>query len=272
MLTTTLLMLSWAVGGLNATPVEGYAYSMSMAGTSGFSTCLIRDDNNMVLGYDVSLSYDLTYLANDRNVVPQNLSDCVFIVNSIRVNVVTYSLLSDYRESFGQTFYLNHLCNTFGEFINHYVLCDFDEQNDLFSVGIFDLGFGSSVPRYDKAYSLTVSSYAPFTLSRNLDFDENGFLTAIQNGYGVRTNTAYEEGRTAGYLAGLAEGQQQDETIASIFSGILEIGLVPINVFLAMFNFDILGINITEFVTALLTAMLVVYVVRIFIGGGDSNA
>lgn len=270
MLTTTLLMLSWAVGGLNATPVEGYAYSMSMAGTSGVSTCLIRDLNDMVLGYDVSLSYDLTYLANDRNVVPQNLSECVFIVNSIRVNVVTYSLLSDYRESFGQTFYLNHLCNTFGEFVNHYVNCACDYQNDLFSVGIFDLGFGSSTPRYDKAYSLL--GQVDFTLDRNLDFDENSFLNAIQNGYAVRTNTAYEEGRTAGYLAGLAEGQQQDETIASIFSGILEIGLVPINVFLAMFNFDILGINITEFVTALLTAMLVVYVVRIFIGGGDSNA
>lgn len=270
MLTTSLLMLSWAVGGLNATPVEGYAYSMSMTGTSGVSTCLVRDMNDMVLGYDVSLSYDLTYLTNDRSVVPQNLSDCVFIVNSIRVNVVNYSLLSDYRENFGQTFYFNHLCNSFGEFVNHYVQCGFDTQNDLFSIGIFDLDFGSSVPRYDNAYSL--QGQIDFTLERNLDFDENSFLTAIQNGYAVRTNTAYEEGRTAGYIAGLAEGQQQDETIASIFSGILEIGLVPINVFLAMFNFDILGINITEFVTALLTAMLVVYVVRIFIGGGDSNA
>lgn len=270
MVTTTLLMLSWAVGGLNAAPVEGYAYSMSMTGTSGVCTCLIRDNDDMVLGYDVSLSYDLTYLSNDRNVVPQNLSDCVFVVNSIRVNVVTYSLLSDYRESFGQTFYFNHLCNTFGEFVNHYVQCNFDFLDECFSVGIFDLNFGTSVPRYDKAYSL--QAQVAFTLERNLDFDENGFLVAIQNGYGVRTNTAYEEGRTAGYLAGLAEGQQQDEQISSIFRGILEIGLVPINFFLAMFNFEILGINITEFVTALLTAMLVVYVVRIFIGGGDSNA
>lgn len=93
---------------------------------------------------------------------------------------------------------------------------------------------------------------------------------------------AYNEGLKDGIQQGLeqAEGdyqqgyqdarelyENQDAVVTSIFSGILGIGLIPIEFFMSIFNFEVLGINFAHIVSAILTLMVLVILVRVILGG-----
>lgn len=89
------------------------------------------------------------------------------------------------------------------------------------------------------------------------DYD-NGYNNGYQDGY----NTAYQ----TGYNAGIDYASQLDSTALTIFTGFIDVGLLPINVFLQILNFEVFGINIAGFVSALLTISLVVIIIRIVVG------
>ena len=80
------------------------------------------------------------------------------------------------------------------------------------------------------------------------------------------SESQYNEGYANGYTEGFNEGFSADSTAVTIFNGILNIALVPINFFLAIFNFEILGINISSFVSAILSVCLVIIVIRFITG------
>lgn len=87
---------------------------------------------------------------------------------------------------------------------------------------------------------------------------ENGYDTGYYNGY----NSGY----SYGYKVGTGEGTSQVRTINAIFDGIGDIALLPINMFLAIFNFEILGINISSFVSALLSVCIIILIFKAIIG------
>lgn len=89
-----------------------------------------------------------------------------------------------------------------------------------------------------------------------------------QRGYDVGYNEGYESGYSIGFNVGYNQALEADHTAIAIFNGILSIGMLPINFFLAIFNFEILGINITNFVSALLSMCLVIIVIRMVVGSG----
>ena len=84
--------------------------------------------------------------------------------------------------------------------------------------------------------------------------------------YGETVEDIYEDGYSNGYVDGYQNGVNVDSTAVVIFNGILNIALVPINFFLAMFNFEVLGINISQLVSAILSICLVIIVVRFVTG------
>lgn len=92
-----------------------------------------------------------------------------------------------------------------------------------------------------------------------------------QDGY----NDGYADGNADGYGEGWNEGYRfadnQDAVASSIFIGIIDVALLPINFFLACLNFEVFGINIGSMVTALLTVMIVIIIVRVVFGGGNKN-
>lgn len=119
-----------------------------------------------------------------------------------------------------------------------------------------------------------------------LSVSENFYNTAISNadtnGYNRGYGVGYEEGVASqqqnitdafneGYSAGYEIGFNVDSTAATIFSGILQVGMLPINILLAIFNFEILGINLSAFISAILTVCLTVIVVRTVTGGKNSE-
>lgn len=92
-----------------------------------------------------------------------------------------------------------------------------------------------------------------------------------QDGY----DDGYADGNAEGYGLGWAEGyhfaDNQDAVASSIFIGIIDVALLPINFFLACLNFEVFGINIGSMVTALLTVMIVIIIVRVVFGGGNQK-
>lgn len=103
----------------------------------------------------------------------------------------------------------------------------------------------------------------------------DGYYNGNQVGYDSGYSDGYSSGNTIGYnngyADGLAYGTTSNGTAMTIFSGILQIGMLPVNILLAMFNFEILGINLSAFVSAILTVCLTIIVIRTIKGGGNSD-
>ena len=97
-----------------------------------------------------------------------------------------------------------------------------------------------------------------------------GYLDG-QNSIGGVESQWYNNGYQAGYDDGYSIGFNADSTAASIFSGILQIGLLPINFFLAIFNFEILGINLSGFIRALFTVAITIIVIKTIFGGKGAS-
>lgn len=83
--------------------------------------------------------------------------------------------------------------------------------------------------------------------------------------------SSYDRGYQAGYDKGYSDGDSVNENMATIFSGIIDIGLLPINVFLDIFNFEVFGINFKPLVAGLLTALVAIIIFRMFVGKGGGG-
>lgn len=87
----------------------------------------------------------------------------------------------------------------------------------------------------------------------------------FNNGYQQGLKDGQKDGHAKGYAEGLADGMK-DNTMFNIFNGILNIGMIPVNFFLSIFNFEILGINMAGFVSALLTISIIMFLLRLIKG------
>lgn len=125
----------------------------------------------------------------------------------------------------------------------------------------FDAAARTSVPFPTISFS-QVS--IPFIIRSSLEqYNYNqGYTTGYDEGYDI----GHSEGHQEGWLEGVEYAGNQDETALTIFEGIITIALVPINFFLAIFNFEIFGINLSGFVSALLTVSIIIIVVRFLTG------
>lgn len=142
----------------------------------------------------------------------------------------------------------------------------------------FDL---SSVPDGGYISSLHLIDFDPRSFYRvmyddNFDYNavyqegfENGYNEGIQNG-SVTADKQYQNGYNAGYDIGYGLGEQagiQSANDYSFFSLIAACIDVPIQAFMGLFNFEILGMNMTNFFLGLMTAGLVLCVLKFVLGG-----
>lgn len=108
------------------------------------------------------------------------------------------------------------------------------------------------------------------TIIRSSNYYQSGSAD-YDNGY----NVGYTEGSQAGYQSGYTDGYQegavQDETAVVIFNGIINVALLPVNVFLQILNFEVFGINFGGLASAFLTIAIVIIIVRIITGKKNSE-
>lgn len=103
------------------------------------------------------------------------------------------------------------------------------------------------------------------------NFYNNTYQDGFDNGYSSGKDDGYNDGYQVGYSDGISYGSQQDATALVIFQGIISVGLLPINFFLAMLNFEVFGINIGGAISAMLTIAIVVIIIRIVVSGGNGG-
>lgn len=129
------------------------------------------------------------------------------------------------------------------------------------------------------ALGSAINVASPFNFEYKFDLDSlkndvvnainsglGGYTTGYGNGYADGQAQGEEIGYGNGYSAGYTEGVATNGTAFTIFNGILGIGMLPINVFLAMLNWEVFGINISNFVMSIMTLAITIWVISTFTG------
>jgi len=136
-----------------------------------------------------------------------------------------------------------------------------------FDISQYSSGYADG---YAQGYQEAMQKYENQLQNEKSESYQQGFEAGIADQYQqdqIQITNSYNNGYSDGYQ----EGFSADSTATSIFSGILQVGLVPINFFLAIFNFDILGINISAFIRALFTVLITIIVIKFVIGSGGKG-
>lgn len=109
-----------------------------------------------------------------------------------------------------------------------------------------------------KIYTITSGAYeSGYTTGRN-----EGYQNGYADGEKAGSETGYGQGYEIGYNAGYSSGQASS---TNLWSYILTIGQAPFEFMKDMLNFEIFGVDIIGLVSSLLTAALVVTIIRIFL-------
>lgn len=115
----------------------------------------------------------------------------------------------------------------------------------------------------ESAYSMSTSDFNNYYQTGY----DNGYIAGESAGYELGDQQGYSEGYQVGFTEGYAEADNQDTTALTIFTGIINVALLPVNVFLSILNFEVFGINIGALVSSFLTIAIVVILWRIISGG-----
>lgn len=97
---------------------------------------------------------------------------------------------------------------------------------------------------------------------------KNGEQVGYDSGYAEGDSVGYNRGYDAGYNIGNADGFTDGVASANeySFAGLLgAVFDVPVQTFQGLFNFEILGINLSGFLLALLTLMIILAITKLFI-------
>lgn len=87
----------------------------------------------------------------------------------------------------------------------------------------------------------------------------------INSGYDDGYKNGFSEGKTAGYNEGVQDAN--DYSFLGLFTAVVD---APIQALSSLFNFEILGVNLLSFVTAVFTVCIIILIVKlVFNGGGD---
>lgn len=97
--------------------------------------------------------------------------------------------------------------------------------------------------------------------------NSNSYQLGYDDGFDSGINQGDKAGYNIGYTDGYSAGQADGGVPSIIFSGILNVALIPVNFFLAILNFEVFGINIGGFVTGLMTLAIIIILFGIIFGG-----
>lgn len=153
---------------------------------------------------------------------------------------------------------VNFLTSTYDSDNSMYYFSDSYDDDDFYLEGDF-----TSRKSFSLSFDLTLIPSNLFDGSQYQSGYSDGWNAGNDNGF----NDGYSNGYSEGYSEGYLSGQDVDSTASTIFTGIIDVGLLPINFFLQILNFEVFGINIGGFVSALMTIAIVVIILRVVMGG-----
>lgn len=236
---------------------------------SANETIVLQDDSSNI--YDLELQY--TFFTN---VQYNNDSDFVVEFSGFYVDLFVYDSTNDEIYTSSDSFYLDHPDNL-TPYDNHTLQYSIDDVEDEF---IIDIDYGSGTDSFHLPFAFTYTR--PMSILFNdsvslfwstyvytqvpLLINSNSLSIGYEQGYSQGYVVGKSDGYNTGYADGIEYASNLDDTALTIFEGIITVALVPINFFLAIFNFEIFGINISGFVSALLTVSIIIIIVRFLTG------
>lgn len=233
---------------------------------------IILDNNDNVFKFEYSINYFMEVDYNDYQnfkvycygaevgLTIYDSSETVYITDnsvtlSTYVNVglnTEFTCYADYVPSDDRIYF------TFDFFLGY-------DINVLLNVPFGDGG------NYDFVNDAEVVFYQFYQTVPYLIGNINGtYQSGYDSGYAQGRQDGYTDGESNGYQKGYTDGvvyaQDQDQTALTIFTGICTVALLPVNMFLTIFNFEVFGINIGGFISSLLTIAIVVIIIRMVTG------
>lgn len=130
----------------------------------------------------------------------------------------------------------------------------------VFADGNILFSFPSNLRGYGTGSFLMETRVANLNIDTSV-IQNNAYNSGFQAGVNSqqpKINSAREEGYNSGYAAGV----QQTSSLGDILLGI---GGVPFETLQSIFDFDLLGINISSLVMSILTAAIAIWIVKLFI-------
>lgn len=191
----------------------------------------------------------------------------------------TYVLLRTVSNSI---FYNDFRVSRFGNVssnINRIVLTNHSQDNYYFNdVYYYDVHnnficFSSLIMNrssYVEDFLFTTRTYYINLNLSNNSYYEAGYTDGYNQGVSDGSNTGYTDGYNAGqtigydngYSAGLIAGG--DHTFMSLIGAVID---APVSAFTSLLNFEILGVNLLGFITGLLTLAIIVFIIKLCMGG-----
>lgn len=237
------------------------------------------------------LRYDIETLSRDRDadllttcyvygqLYANDTDNYLFTFTRFEVSSVNYH--SGTPSTYNFVVYNDHPNETIDNVNQFQLRSQCDSDNDVFYSLYFDnvkvaysefYDFGYDFYLYDTYYTIDLTDGFTYDYYFNcLDKAINSVYADYNSGYHDGFSDGESSGYNHGWNDGFTEGASQDETAVVIFSGIVQVGLLPINFFLAMLNFEVFGINIGGLVSAFLTIAVVIIIIRVITGSGNGD-
>lgn len=143
----------------------------------------------------------------------------------------------------------------------------FDSLGNSFSVTLTCIDYDEQFFSSDFTYYLNSDYYK--NLSDNVVY-QDGYNKGVDVGYSQGQvdgyYEGYDDGKRFGYRVGYSDGvgQSNDYTFFGLISAVID---APLTYFTSLFNFDLLGVNLSSFIASLFTLCVIITVVKLCIGG-----
>lgn len=232
---------------------------------------IVVDDNDYLYKYQIDYTFytDIAY---------NNINSYEYQYNGFKIdlkiinnnNTQVYSYIENYYEEeeifiSNNSFYIEYDIDYSDNLTQLKILFEFGADETAWYIPLENFGFN---PLSILFSTDTVLNWTPIT--QNLIpviMNGDSYDIGYYNGY----NEGYDEGdrigQNTGYSQGYSDAQADDSVPSIIFSGVLNIALIPVNFFLAILNFEVFGINIGGFVTGLMTIAVIIILFGVIFGG-----
>lgn len=121
----------------------------------------------------------------------------------------------------------------------------------------------------DTGYNFGFNSRTYYLASTDSSLYQQGYQSGLTQGYQNGYNSGYNQGTqdvsqsqyNAGYDYGYSQGvlEANNYSFVGLISAVID---VPIKAFTSLFNFDLLGVNMLSFVTALFTLAVIITIIK----------
>lgn len=246
---------STTTASYNNTSYGGYWYYRNSVEKEPFSLHLAEFDigSTLLAGSDIKISYDALFPFNG------TFADNVGVVLSFS----NYGVSSNASNLKGKYVFIPASDFIGKEFIYNF---DFDVNYIAFGVGTFDSSSNTLNP-ITLGYDINTSvKQGVFISNFVVKGRGSNFNVAIDNANKQGYNKGYQEGKIAGETIGYQLGvkDQGDYTFMGLIGAVFD---APIQAFKGLLNFEILGVDMTSFVSSLFALAVIVVIIKISLGG-----